>query len=144
MEIDLDGLKKRFPRPLLPDEESRLSLLADDAVDEIRMEFLKRGKNLDAELASVPWLTIAVNKAVRHMVNAAILVGGNVGVRSVSSATGQESDAITYADVNAASWGGVLLTDELLGLLGLGRSGARGSFPRPLRWPEHGMTRERW
>lgn len=144
MEIDLEGLKARFPRPLLPDEETRLKLLADDALDEIRMAFLKRGRDLDVELATVPWLPIAVAKAVRHMVNAAILVGGNVGVRSVSSATGQESDAITYADVNAASWGGVLLGDDLLDLLGLGRSGARGRFPRPLRWPEAGMSRERW
>lgn len=136
MEIDLEGLKKRFPRPLTLDEEDRLVLLAQDALDQIRIAFLRRGRDFDRELETVPWLRFAAQSAVRHMVNAAVLVGQNVGVRSLSSTTGPTSDSITYSDVNAASWGGVLLTDGLLEQLGLGVRGARGRFPRPLRWPE--------
>lgn len=146
MEVDLDGLRARFPRPLTPEEDARLVLLAADALSMIRVAFMKQGRDFDAELRSVPWLELEAQRVVRHMVNAAVLVGGNVGVRSVSSTTGQESDSITYADVDAASWGGVRLTEDLLALLGLGRRGARGSFPEPLRWPESYRPRggERW
>ena len=140
MEIDLDGLKKRCPRPLLPDEETRLELLADDAMDEIRMAFMKRGRNLDSELLTVPWLPFAVGKTVREMVVAAILVGVDVGRRSASVAAGQVSESYTFADVDSVSWGGVKLTDSLLDLLGLRSGGARGSFPRPLEWPERRLS----
>lgn len=136
MEIDLEGLKARFPRPLLPDEETRLKLLADDALDEIRMEFLKRGKNLDTELLSNPWLKVAVAKAVREMVTSSVLVGADVGRRSTSVNAGQVSESYTFADVDSVSWGGVKLTNALLDLLGLRTCGARGNFPRPLQWPE--------
>lgn len=136
MEIDLEGLKARFPRALLPEEEARLKFLVEDAVDLIRMEFARRARDVDREVAETPWLRSAVNAAVRQMVNAAILVGQHVGVRSVSSTTGPQSDSITYADVDAASWGGVLLNDALREMLGLKGQGARGSFPTPLRWPE--------
>lgn len=136
MEIDLDGLKARFPRPLAPHENTRLELLVQDAVDAIRLAFVKRGRDFDRELIDVPWLALAASTAVRSMVTAAILVGGDVGRRSSSISAGQVSEAFTMADVDSVSWGGVKLTDELLGLLGLGATGARGRFPRPRLWPE--------
>lgn len=136
MQVDTDSIKARFPRELAPWEEQRLALLVHDAVQLIRLEFTRRGRDFDREAAGAPWLADAANIAIRHMVNAAILVGGNVGIRSVSSSTGAQADSVTYADVNAVSWGGVALTPDLLALLGLRPAGARGSFPPPRRWPE--------
>ena len=89
---------------------------------------------------------MAARRAIREMVAAAVIIGPNAGVRSVSSTTGPQSDSITYADVGAVSFGGVSLTDQLLELLGLLGGRPRGNFPRPLRWPEEVVHRvaPRW
>lgn len=131
-----DVVSRLDPRP--PAEtKSRVEVLIGDAEQEIRVAFLKAGRDFDAELVTVPWLRPEAEKIIREMVSAAVIIGPNAGVRTVASSTGQESDSITYADVNSVSFGGVRLTDEqreALGLL-LGRL-PRGRFPGPLRWPE--------
>lgn len=136
MDIDIQGIVDRFPRPLDDWERKRLSLLAQDSLDLIRVEFARRGRDFDSEVVSKPWLAIVAARVVREMVSASILVGTNVGVRSASSQTGDESDSITYATVNAAGWGGVTFPDWALAELGLKNKGARGRFPKPIPWPE--------
>lgn len=136
MDIDVQGIVDRFPRPLDDWERKRLDLLVEDAVGLVAVEFARRGRDLDAEIVAKPWLRIVVDRVVREMVSGAVLVGANVGVRSVSSQTGDESDSITYADVNAASWGGVMFPDWALSALGLNSVGPRGRFGNPIPWPE--------
>ncbi|MGV0327308.1 Gp19/Gp15/Gp42 family protein [Corynebacterium confusum] len=134
--VDVDFVAGRLPRDLTEPEKTRLGLLIDDAVELIDVAFARVGRDFSAELESVPWLEPAARRAVLEMVSAAVMVGGNAGVRSLSSTTGPQSDSITYADVESVSWGGVRLTDELLRLLGLLGERPRGRFPSPRRWPE--------
>ncbi|MBK4146628.1 hypothetical protein GWO63_010215 [Corynebacterium macginleyi] len=134
--IDAAYVADRLPRELTDAETKRLQVLIDDAVELIDVAFMQAGRDFDAELVTVPWLESAARRAVLEMVSAATLVGGNAGMRSISSTTGPQSDSVTFADVDSVSWGGVRLTDDLLKLLGLWREGARGRFPRPRRWPE--------
>ncbi|WP_284784619.1 Gp19/Gp15/Gp42 family protein [Corynebacterium rhinophilum] len=136
LNIDTDYVADRLPRELTDAETKRLQVLIDDAVELIDVAFMQTGRDFDAELVTVPWLESAARRAVLEMVSAATLVGGNAGMRSISSTTGPQSDSVTFADVDSVSWGGVRLTDDLLKLLGLWREGARGQFPRPRRWPE--------
>lgn len=139
MLVTAEDVMKLLPTqvlPLSPDDEARLEALIANAEEHVRMAFMRAGRDFDAELAVVPWLKFAAAEAVREMVSAAVLVGGNAGVRSVSSATGQESDSVTYADVDSVSFGGVRLTDALLDLLGLRQRGARWRSRAPRRWPE--------
>lgn len=136
LNIDTTYVADRLPRELTDAETKRLQVLIDDAVELIDVAFMQAGRDFDAELVTVPWLESAARRAVLEMVSAATLVGGNAGMRSISSTTGPQSDSVTFADVDSVSWGGVRLTDDLLKLLGLWREGARGRFPRPRRWPE--------
>lgn len=137
MEITVAEIEERLPRPLDPTETARMKALITDAVEYIEVEFQKCGRELDKELARIPWLEAVTRRVIREMVSAAVLVGPNVGVRSASSATGQESDSITFADVDSVGWGGVRLTDHQRLVLGLCMpGGARGRFPRPAHWPE--------
>lgn len=136
LNIDTTYVADRLPRELTDAEKKRLQVLIDDAVELIDVAFMQVGRDFDAELVTVPWLESAARRAVLEMVSAATLVGGNAGMRSISSTTGPQSDSVTFADVDSVSWGGVRLTDDLLKLLGLWREGARGRFPRPRRWPE--------
>lgn len=136
LNIDTTYVADRLPRELTDAETKRLQVLIDDAVELIDVAFMQAGRDFDAELVTVPWLESAARRAVLEMVSAATLVGGNAGMRSISSTTGPQSDSVTFADVDSVSWGGVRLTDSLLKLLGLWREGARGRFPRPRRWPE--------
>lgn len=136
LNIDTTYVADRLPRELTDAETKRLQVLIDDAVELIDVAFMQVGRDFDAELVTVPWLESAARRAVLEMVSAATLVGGNAGMRSISSTTGPQSDSVTFADVDSVSWGGVRLTDDLLKLLGLWREGARGRFPRPRRWPE--------
>lgn len=136
LNIDAAYVADRLPRELTDAETKRLQVLIDDAVELIDVAFMQAGRDFDAELQTVPWLESAARRAVLEMVSAATLVGGNAGMRSISSTTGPQSDSVTFADVDSVSWGGVRLTDDLLKLLGLWREGARGRFPRPRRWPE--------
>lgn len=136
LNINTAYVADRLPRELTDAETKRLQVLIDDAVELIDVAFMQAGRDFDAELVTVPWLESAARRAVLEMVSAATLVGGNAGMRSISSTTGPQSDSVTFADVDSVSWGGVRLTDDLLKLLGLWREGARGRFPRPRRWPE--------
>lgn len=137
LEIDAEYVAERLPQSLTDEEMKRLDVLIEDAVELIEIEFLRCGRDFDRELETVPWLGSVSRRVVREMVSAAILVGPNAGVRSVSSTTGQESDSITYADVDSVSFGGVRLTDAQRAQLGLCMpGGARGSFPPPRCWPE--------
>lgn len=137
MEIKVSEIEARLPRPLYESEKPRMEALIADALEYLEVEFQRCGRELDKELARIPWLEAVARRVIREMVSAAVLVGPNVGVRSASSATGQESDSITFADVDSVGWGGVRLTDNQRLDLGLCiPGGARGRFPRPVRWPE--------
>lgn len=137
MLVSFEDVNARLDVPLEDAARPRVEVLIDDAVSIVRIAFLKCGRDFDAELNTVPWLEVEAQRIVREMVSAAILVGPNAGVRSVSSTTGPQSDSITYADVDSVSFGGVRLTDQQRLDLGLCfPGGARGRFPRPVRWPE--------
>ena len=137
MEIKVSEVEARLPRPLAVDEKPRMEALIADALEYLEVEFQKCGRELDKELVRIPWLEAVARRVIREMVSAAVLVGPNVGVRSASSATGQESDSITFSDVDSVGWGGVRLTDHQRLDLGLCMpGGARGRFPRPVHWPE--------
>ena len=115
----------------------RIEILIGDAERKIRTAFLKTGRDFDAALINVPWLRDEAEGVIREMVSAAIIIGPNAGVRSVSSTTGPTSDSVTYAHVDSVSFGGIRLTDAQREVLGLPAGGLpRGRFPRPRRWPE--------
>ncbi|MBB1034646.1 hypothetical protein G6031_09620 [Dietzia sp. CQ4] len=132
----------RIPRPLEEDEGARVGSLIRDAVEAIAVEFDDAGRDLLADLAAdatspVQPLHYKVRWAVREMVSAAVLIGENTGMRSVTSSTGAQSDAVTFSDVDAASWSGISVTDRIRQRLGLPTGvRPRGRFPRPPRWPE--------
>lgn len=130
-----DVVARLDPQPD-PLTHPRIEVLLEDAEDKVRRAFLKAGRDFDASLMSVPWLEGEAEDVIREMVSAAIIIGPNAGVRTATSSTGQESDSITYADVNAVSFGGVRLTDQQKIDLGLGGGLPRGRFPFPRRWPE--------
>ena len=137
MLVSFDDINRRLDTPVAPAAEERVNLLIEDAEEMIRTAFLRCGRDFDQAMATVPWLSAEVRRVIREMVSAAILVGPNAGVRSVSSTTGQESDSITYADVDSVSFGGVRLTDAQRAQLGLCMpGGARGKFPPARQWPE--------
>lgn len=137
LEISSEYVAERLPQSLTGEEMKRLGVFIEDAIDLIEVEFMRCGRDFDQELESVPWLGSVARRVIREMASAAILVGPNAGVRSVSSTTGQESDSITYADVDSVSFGGVRLTDAQRAQLGLCMpGGARGHFPLPRCWPE--------
>ncbi|MHC2848846.1 Gp19/Gp15/Gp42-like protein [Corynebacterium mucifaciens] len=141
--VTVDEIAAVLPTGLEPGQEERVGALIELAEEEIALAFARRGRSFQNELAASEWLEMAARRAVREMVSAAVIIGPNAGVRSVSSTTGPQSDSITYADVDAVSFGGVVLTDKLLELLGLAGVRPRGRFPRPARWPEEGVHRGR-
>ena len=123
------------PRPD-PSQDSRIDLLIGDAEEIIRDEFARRRRDLDEEMV-VTWVGNTVRRVIREMVSAAIIIGPNAGLRTVASTTGPQSDSVTYADVDAVSFGGVRLTNAQREALGLPVTALpRGTFPRPSRWPE--------
>lgn len=131
-----DVVARLDPRP---GEETypRIEILIDDAERKIRTAFLKANRDFDAALIAVPWLRDEAVDVIREMVSAAIIIGPNAGIRTVSSTTGSESDSVTYADVDSVSFGGIRLTDAQREALGLPSGGLpRGRFPRARRWPE--------
>lgn len=136
MRITVSDLAPRLYRPLTVEEEERAGVLLEDAAQLIRDEFRRHGRDLDAELDTVPWLPGTFRRVVLEMVGAAVLTGGPAGVRSISSTTGPTSDSITYAKVPDIGWASVVLTDEQREALGLGAGGPRGYAPGPIRWPE--------
>lgn len=143
--VDVGDLERIMPRPLEADERPRAEALLEQAVEKIRTAFLRAGRDFDAELVRVPWLPSTAKSVVLEMVGGAVLTGSNVGVRSVSSTTGPVADSITWATVDGAGFGGVLLTDAQRMELGLPVGGVpRGRFPTPKAWPEVRTCRNRW
>lgn len=125
-----------------PDSYPRIEVLLEDAEELIRVAFLRAGQNLDGALEMVEWMVFEVRRVIREMVSAAIIVGPNAGVRTATSTTGQESDSITYADVDSVSFGGVRLTDSQRRCLGLPAEGMPvGNFPPAWVWPERRRPR---
>lgn len=136
------SLVARLPRPLDDEELARLEHLIGDALEALAVEFDDAGRDLAAELSvdadtRLRPLLVKVQWAVREMVSAAVLIGPNTGMRTVSSSTGAQSDSATFTDVESVSWAGIKVTDRIRQRLGLS-VGVRplGRFPRPLRWPE--------
>lgn len=131
-----DVVARLDPQPD-PSTHERIQILIEDAEKKIRTAFLKAGRDFDAALGTVAWLEDEAEDVIREMVSAAIIIGPNAGIRTVASTTGQESDTITYADVDSVAFGGVKLTDAQREALGLPMGGMpRGRFPRARRWPE--------
>jgi len=136
MLVTFDDLASRLPRPLEGGEEQRARVLLGDAEDLIRGEFAREGRDLDVEVEQ-SWFATTVRRVIRQMVAAAILVGANAGIRSVSSTTGPTSDQIVFADVGAVAWSEVCLTAAQRAELGLATRGVPSvSAPPVAGWPE--------
>lgn len=147
----LAEIQQLFPRPLDDEEVARAEALIARALDLIDLEFMRSGRDLAAELLVRRDVEISVRQAVIEMVSRAILVGDSEGRASVSSATGQESDAITFSQGIGIRWGGVGIDDSirrLLGLVfgGLPRGGGGRVVPYGLESPRRGGAEfsERW
>lgn len=137
LDITAIDVADRIPVPVTEEQLAFIEVRVQDSIDLIREAFLRRGRDFDRELETVPWLRLAATRVVREMVAAAVVVGAHAGVRSVSSTTGPQADSVTYTDAGQmVRFSGVALTDDLLAELGLYPRGARGRFPRPIRWPE--------
>ena len=137
LDVTAIDVADRIPVPVTDEQLAFIEVRVRDSIDLIREAFLRRGRDFDRELETVPWLRLAATRVVREMVAAAVVVGVHAGVRSVSSTTGPQADSVTYTDAGQmVRFSGVALTDDLLAELGLYPRGARGRFPRPVRWPE--------
>lgn len=137
LDITAIDVADRIPVPVTEEQLAFIEVRVQDSIDLIREAFLRRGRDFDRELETVPWLRLAATRVVREMVAAAVVVGAHAGVRSVSSTTGPQADSVTYTDAGQmVRFSGVALTDDLLAELGLYPRGARGRFPSPIRWPE--------
>lgn len=122
-EVTLEDIEKLFPRPLETDEQVRAEGLIDRSLELIDLEFMRRGRDLEAEILSRRDIPIAVKQAVTEMVSRAIHIGDSEGHASASSATGQESDSVTFSQGIGIHWGGVGIDDSIRRLLGLMTSG---------------------
>lgn len=136
MDVTVEDLRKLLPVPIDPGAESRVKALIDSAIEKIKRVFLKEGRDFDAEILRVPWLSAEARDIVLEMVAAAVMMGDNAGVRSASSTTGPQSDSITYAHVDAVNFSGVRLTTAMLEALGLIVGGPLFIFPPARGWPE--------
>lgn len=142
MVVSVDDVVTRLPERVLPlsdHDKGRVDAFLGDAVDLIRVEFAREGRDFDAELVTVSWLPVAAKFVVREMVAASVIIGPSHGVRSETSNTGPVSDAITYNDDirGRVSFGGVVLPDDLRARLGLSVQALPGGrFPRAICWPE--------
>lgn len=137
MNITVEDISSRLPRLMSPQETELTEVFIEDALEIINTEFLREGRDFEKELSTVVWLEPTAKRVVIDMVSAALVIGENAGVRSLSSTTGSESDSITYMDGRYSSFSGVFLTDEHRKLLGL----ITGAYPsarsrRPFRYPE--------
>lgn len=151
--ITTDEVAGILPRALTDDETIRMGKLIDRSVELIVMEFGRRGRDLEAEIAAKPWLATAMKQAVLVMVSKAVLIGEDIGRASVSSTTGPQSDSISYSQGIGIQWGGVGIDDEILALLGLlaggmpmGRGGQVIPFGQRRRDHHHGaeFAEGRW
>lgn len=151
--ITTDEVAGILPRALTDDETTRMGKLIERAVELIVMEFGRRGRDLEAEIAAKTWIATAVKQAVLVMVSKAVLIGEDIGRASVSSTTGPQSDSISYSQGIGIQWGGVGIDDEILALLGLlaggmpmGRGGQVIPFGQRRRDRRHGaeFAEGRW
>ena len=151
--ITTDEVAGILPRALTDDETTRMGKLIERAVELIVMEFGRRGRDLEAEIAANTWIATAVKQAVLVMVSKAVLIGEDIGRASVSSTTGPQSDSISYSQGIGIQWGGVGIDDEILALLGLlaggmpmGRGGQVIPFGQRRRDRRHGaeFAEGRW
>ena len=142
MVVSVDDVVTRLPERVLPlsdHDKGRVDAFLGDAVDLIRVEFAREGRDFDAELVAVSWLPVAAKFVVREMGAASVIIGPSHGVRSETSNTGPVSDSITYNDDvrGRVSFGGVVLPDDLRARLGLSVQALPGGrFPTAVRWPE--------
>lgn len=135
MLVSLDDLSGRLPTPIQEADRDRVELLLEDAETEVRGAFAEAHRDLDIEMAVKPWLVSRVERVIREMVSAVVLIGGSAGFRSVSSSTGAQSDSATFHDPSASAWGNVVLTATHRRELGLSGAAPRFSFPRPWKLP---------
>ncbi|MCK2200483.1 Gp19/Gp15/Gp42 family protein [Corynebacterium callunae] len=138
----ISQIETLFPRVLEPEETARAQALVERAYDLIDLEFMRRGRSLEAELRSRRDVEISVGQAILEMVSRAILVGDSEGQASVSSTTGQESDSVTWSQGIGIRWGGVGIDDSIRRLLGL----FAGGLPRGggVRVVPYGLERSRF
>ncbi|PLW01190.1 hypothetical protein, partial [Corynebacterium ulcerans] len=101
LKIDVEDVARRLPIPLVGVDRQRAEVLLSDAEELIRLEFLRAGRDFDAEGQGSAWLGPTARFVVIEMVAAAAIVGGNVGQRSATSTTGPQSDSVTWADVGS-------------------------------------------
>lgn len=134
--ITPEDIVMRLPEGADYDSLERIQLRIDDAMDVLEIEMADAGRDLHYDIEKVPGFSKRVKIVVREMVTSMVLASGRRGIKSVSSSTGPTSDTTTYTDGDATGWATAFLTDELRALLGLGKQGARGRFPAPIRWPE--------
>ncbi|MEJ6013813.1 Gp19/Gp15/Gp42 family protein [Corynebacterium sp. H127] len=122
-------------KPLSGEDAARLEALIDDAEELIRDAFEEAGRDFDIEVL-LPRQQRTITRVIREMVAAAVIIGPNAGVRTLKSATGPQSDEITWADPPKIGFSGVLLTDEqrrALGLAVFGDGAPLHNFPPHVR-----------
>lgn len=129
-----EDISLRMSMPLLPQMKPRVDQLIKDAEQLIEIAFHDCGMSFE-EAKNHPITSQKIDIAVREMASAAIIVGPNAGVRSVTSTTGPQTDSVVYARVDAVSFGGAQLTDDLRALLGLCAPGSpQWYFPPQENW----------
>ena len=137
--VTVEDVAARLPVPWDKSMQPYVEQLIDDAATEIDVAFQRRGRSWEREVSTTPWLGTVSAKVIREMVAAAVVIGPSVGIQSGTSTSGPITDSVSYGKNTAdyVSFAGVRLTDDMLEELGLlKRTGPRGTFPRPLRWPE--------
>lgn len=138
--VELEEIEDRLDSSVLPlstHDQARVVLFIADAESKIRDEFEKEFRDLDSEVITTPWLSREVSRVVREMAMASVIIGPNVGLKSVTSTTGPQSDGVVFESSGKVNFSGPILTDAMRNDLGLSiRVRSRGRFPRPAIWPE--------
>lgn len=134
--ITVEEILTRLPEGTEIDSVERIQLRIDDAVEVLEIELEEVGRDLHRDVELVPGFSRRVKIVLREMVTSMVMASGRRGIKSVSSSTGPTSDTTVYVDGETTGWATAFLTDELRAFLGLGKQGARGRFPAPVKWPE--------
>lgn len=129
--VSVDEIQSRLPRQLSPAEQEKVETYILDAQALVDEAFASCGKNLDSYLAGGEHRERIYKLVITDIVAAPVLVGISRGLKSASSTTAHQSDSAVWDDTHSVSWGGVVLTDRHLDLLGIRCKGAhiRWSFP---------------
>ena len=138
--VTREDIALRLAVPLGPEHEGRVDALVEDATEIIQDAFAEVGREYLLEISN-PLQRRAVIRVIREMVATAVIVGPYSGARSLNSASGPNSDSITWDKVPEISFAGVKLTDTHRRALGLvvGNDFAPSwNFPPPARWPLRG------